>query len=464
MIDNNLKKNYLLYLSLFFLISLIMSVSPTLEQGDTLALLNGVDAAIKCIDSKELYNCKENIIHFPIFQYLIGYPLKKIGFNSQEILKVFIHISSITFLASLVCYYRVGYKYAGQNGGILSILLILSGYLTWYSRSTFNESAAFFLFTYLVYLIIMDGSLYKLLLTILLCVITKEVAAPIIIYILLITFLFKHGSIDKGYIKLLKLNIILVIPILIGVLINTLFNYLRFGVFYNKFNVDPILMANLKDTILNFIYLFVSPNSGLIFVWTSLFFLIVLEGLILLKSNDYFKKLLFWIILLGIAFVNLGLAKWFSPFGWVTWGPRLTLPYLGGFVLLMVTISIKDISTYLQNLKPNQFLIYFLFISNISFLINIGALIDTSIIYNHVFSPTKTIIESGISPFAVQIVPREIFFKGLHEQMSRFIPLTIYFDIFLRNITFLILFELNLFLLAYFYIKNRSLNYEISKK
>jgi len=351
-------------------------------------------------------------------------------------------------------YYKVGSLVSKNCGGILSVLLLLTSYLVWYSGSTFNESVAFFLFSYLTYLLLLNKSFYKIAFVIFLCTITKEVAFPIIVYIIFITLLIKNERLDKDLLIKSKKFFLLMGPIFLGVFVNFTFNYFRFGVIYNKFNMDPIFILTINELINNFYYLFFSPNSGLFFVWLSLSFYLCFQLGNAFFKNKLFKLFSLLLILIGICLVNLGLAKWYSPFGWIAWGPRLTLPYLGSFILLLIYIGVDDLVIFLKKVGSLMCFFAIFVVASVSLLINIAVSLETGLVFQSIFAPTKTIIEAGIEPFAVQLVPHDIFFVGLSEQMSRSLPSSLFVKVFEMHPILLAFIEINLLTIIYFLYKD----------
>lgn len=386
-------------------------------EGDTVALLIGVNNAVKCLGNNIYFACPENVIHFPVFQYLIAIPLKLLGYLDENIFFAFLTLSKIAFIASLYLYFLAGKKIYGFCGGCLLVMVVSSGYLTWYATSTFNESVSFFLFSLLGYLLICKANVFKVGLVVLACTLTKEIAFPIIIYIFLLSLFYEKLVENKSAKKYLIKYYSLCVYLLTGLVINFLFNYFRFGVYFNSFNLDPQLMVSFKESLQYWLYLLVSPNFGLLFVWPSLIAFIFLGIFSNLKCSN--KNILLFLCLNvgGVFLVNLGLSRWYSPFGWMAWGPRLTLPYIGSFFLLFASASLKDMLNYLSRYKAQHISIMFFIVFSFSFLANIAAYLDPGVMLEAIFRPTKIIINSGIVPFAVQTVPHDIFIAGLLEMM-----------------------------------------------
>jgi hypothetical protein len=122
---------------------------------------------------------------------------------------------------------------------------------------------------------------------------------------------------------------------------NVAFNYARFGSFLNSIYLDPtFIVPSWKIQLSYFLGAWFSPNAGIIFFWPSFFLLLVLSGLCAVKavrvSGERLAAVPWSTVVLVTAGVMLGLSKWYAPFGWVCWGPRLLLPWLPAVAYVIV--------------------------------------------------------------------------------------------------------------------------------
>jgi multisubunit Na+/H+ antiporter MnhB subunit len=118
-----------------------------------------------------------------------------------------------------------------------------------------------------------------------------------------------------------------------------LFNVLRFGTVQNTNYLQSEFRTPL-DRIFEFaVGLVVAPNGGILVFWASATVLIAVMVVLpfahrVPRSEERFDRgvaLALAAIVIGLTF---GLAAWYSPFGWVAWGPRLSLPWVLPLVLL----------------------------------------------------------------------------------------------------------------------------------
>jgi hypothetical protein len=107
---------------------------------------------------------------------------------------------------------------------------------------------------------------------------------------------------------------------------NSVFNFWRFGTFQNSFLLQPHFRVPDLATHLSFTAgLWFSPNGGLLFFWPA--FLALLAVLI--------RRPVGFFVLALLAGLTLGLGQWFAPMGWIAWGPRLVLPWIPAWILLL---------------------------------------------------------------------------------------------------------------------------------
>jgi hypothetical protein len=313
---------------------------------------------------------------------------------------------------------KIGYLAGGKKGAVLGLLLIVSGYMLWYMASTFNEANAFTLFSLLALSIIDKWKYSYTAILAFLCTLTKEINPIIILYIITLSVVVTQERLNLNkyffinFINNYKYSIIFVI---FGGLINALFNYFRFQSFKNIVILNPIFITPSKYAGDLFIYLFFSPSGGLLFVWLSLISFIIF-GLFICKN---YRKILVLFTVLPLILINWGFAHWFSPFGAIAWGPRLTLPYLGAIGVILLFIVIPSLIHITDNSKKYLGFLLILVVSYVSAMPNIAASLDSPNLLNLIYSPTKTIIEANIQPFTVQSVPPDLYMKAVFEVWER---------------------------------------------
>lgn len=435
------------YLGILLILFSAFKPHPT---GDTAALLSGLKTALGCLAAMPMkIPCGAEVVHFPIFQYLLGSPFSLMGLDNHTIAIIFVYMNLIWTIIAGVAFWRAGFLAAGQPGGHLGILILLSGYLIYYMSSSFNEAAAFAVFALLVLSIIDRWRILYVCVIASACTITKEVAFPFVIYFMFLAYLAREFKINNYLVTLHKIVQFIVqyklpiLSIIIGIIINFAFNYFRFGSIKNLSNFDPRFFTPWEFVPQFFGFLFFSPAGGLLFVWFSLCMLLVLSILFLVR--DRATNLIMAFIIFGVLFANLGLARWYSPFGWYAWGPRLTLPFLGAMGVLSVHVIAPHLIKFLNHDNKKIWLFVVFTIVAISSLPNIAVLIDEGAFFNKMFAPTQIAIDSKIEPFTVRTGPPNLYMQASKEMYSRNILIPVTMTIMLNTWPIILLWLWSLF-------------------
>ncbi|HET8539378.1 MAG TPA: hypothetical protein VFL83_05855 [Anaeromyxobacter sp.] len=121
---------------------------------------------------------------------------------------------------------------------------------------------------------------------------------------------------------------------------NAAFNLWRYGETGNPFLLQPILRApGVAQWLSALAALWISPNGGLLPFAPAAAALVCGAGAWALwraaRGADRWTSAAPALGALGLlAAATLGLAAWYSPFGWWAWGPRLVLPWLPACLFL----------------------------------------------------------------------------------------------------------------------------------
>ena len=121
---------------------------------------------------------------------------------------------------------------------------------------------------------------------------------------------------------------------------NSLFNVFRFGTVVNRLYLEREFRTTPNSRVLKYaMAVWFSPRSGILLFWPILTVVLVWTVVMRLRNvhaatgAERFQDLL---IVLFIGGLSMNLALWFTPFGWIAFGPRLAVPFLPALVLLLV--------------------------------------------------------------------------------------------------------------------------------
>lgn len=360
-------------------------------------------------------------------------------------------------MISLIIFYFLGKRVASKDGGHLLVFFLLSGYLVWYATSSFNEATSFTLMALLAFSILFQWNKFLIGVIGFLCCLTKEVMFPYAIFMAFIAFTVCSKD---------QLNIInrskyfireyyfLIIAIFIAVGINVLFNYFRYGTYQNIALLNPAFLNPWKYVPIFFYNLFFSPAAGLLFVWFSALIFIfysTLNSIIFIK-RDY----ILLISIFGFFLVNIGLARWFSPFGAVAWGPRLTLPFLGALLVILLYKNYAGLLNRLNILRSRSSALFYTLILIVSSLPNIAFLVDNGIFHrNSAANIPKVVLESGIKNFNLETAGTPLYQKAIVEGLNFDIIIISTIEVFKNNYFTIIFWALSFILGIFIIIYNK---------
>lgn len=111
------------------------------------------------------------------------------------------------------------------------------------------------------------------------------------------------------------------------------FHWFRLGEFYNAEYVDhpEFFLSSPRDVASAFLGHWFSPSAGLIWFWP-------LGAAVLVRSGRH--GLAGAVV---IAMYAAGLARWWSPFGWVAWGDRLLYPLVAATAYLCLAVRPRHV-------------------------------------------------------------------------------------------------------------------------
>jgi hypothetical protein len=198
---------------------------------------------------------------------------------------------------------------------------------------------------------------------------TKEIAFP---FLGLIGLLCLLPDIVTRPLKVKKRIGVLVLSGFLTLIINTAFNYFRFGTFYNTSYLTELFIVpswRLRSSF--FLAIWFSPSGGLSFFWTSfafLYFSICVALLVQLargrrhqRDDEHSKgRLIFYLPIITISFIlftlTLGFSSWCcSPLGGAAWGPRFMIPWIPSVSLLLLYFYPQQVMAVLSLLFKKSY-------------------------------------------------------------------------------------------------------------
>jgi hypothetical protein len=333
----------------FFLLaclSVYLLVRPRLES-DTGWLVFEAAKELECLGHGQLTHCADSASQFPLFQMGPAMGLTALGLSSDWIIRAFAYLSILCFIASLFLIHRTLRRH-GPWLARLGLLIYAGGYGICYSHSSFTEMAASTLALAVVAGELAGVNAWISAGVLCLAALTKETAAPFLLGLALLAQLIRRRSQTSGEETPLRMGAIArkLIPHLLGaataIALAIGLNYFKFGTPFNLKYLQPFFFVSEPSRQVSFFFgQWFSPTSGIWLCWTSFAALFPVIAWRLFKKQKAGQLTRHrWLTWAGVSalmlILTVGFSKWFSPFGWIAWGPRLMLPWLPAALLLLL--------------------------------------------------------------------------------------------------------------------------------
>lgn len=313
----------------------VVIVRPQIS-GDTSALVTGAHAVRDCIENGRIGDCPQ-AQHFALLQYLPAFVLDMVGLSVDHAMRVLAVLSLIAYAGMTLLIVVALNRLVPRGGWALGLLLMLSGPFIWYATASFGEALAAWAVAAFAVALLLRWPAWAVVILGLLAAISKETSPPLLLLLALACYLLRAGTFRRR--DLLTWGLPVGLGLLGGATASALFNQIRFGAFSNPVLLQPSFRTpgnRLKTEF--FTGLWLSPNAGFIALWPVLVGLVVFAGVWALRAirRNRPESVAVLTVLLVLALSTAGLATWAFPFGWIAWGPRLSLPIIPAAALILL--------------------------------------------------------------------------------------------------------------------------------
>lgn len=280
---------------------------------------------------------------FALLQYLLAVPLRAVGLGEMPTLRVLILIDFGALLVALALVWRLARRLGpglAAWGPVLALALIVSP-LLWYSTVPSAEVLAVALMLGVVAGVIEDWPPVVLGLLVALACVSKETNPLFVVALGGLAFLARPAA-ERTRERLPRAAGPVLIGTLVGSLSNVAFNVFRYDSVNNlTYPRPPYGPPGLSFESRTFAALLVSPNGGILWFWPAAVGVLTIAACAWPRPRraDGWRSLVPWAVLAVFAAEEAGLALWYSPFGWIGWGPRLTLPVVPPLLVLAVAFA-----------------------------------------------------------------------------------------------------------------------------
>lgn len=313
-----------------------------LATGDSNNLVQGAHVALRCLGDGDVVGCghlpgsvQTLVFPYPLLQYLPAGLLIGLGASDGRALSALGTLSFIAFVTALLVVIAT-FRDRPRHGALVVLALVGSSGV-YHATSAFGEG----LVASLAVIGVCAGvrrSPTAIFLFVFLASLGKETLAPFVVALVLIC----ARSPEDALLPKKRLTIATVGAGVSAVALSAAFNVFRFGSVQNLLYLDPPLHTPGLVRKVEFVAaIFLSPSAGVLWYW-PLFSALAIAGTAiglvawLRQRNDPRRYLPVLSVTVVLLFWFAGLSAWYSPFGWIAYGPRLEVPLLGGLAVAYV--------------------------------------------------------------------------------------------------------------------------------
>jgi hypothetical protein len=313
--------------------------------GDTGVLVQGTHDALSCLSHGTFTNCAHvagsrtsGVGAFAIAQYLVAAPMVALGLADATVQRGLAWVSAAAVAGMVVLAFTAGRHVLGRTWAVVFLLAIVSGPMLLYGLIPFGEALAAFLGMAMVLAACRRRAGWVLVTTLTACL-TKETAA---IFLVPLALVCARDDEEDGWLPPWRLTVATLVGAALAVVVNGAFNLFRFGSVSNLTYNGPYMRVpgvglRVKLAVADWL----APNVGVLVFWTVP--ALILAGVLVFGVARLVRQprvVRAWLPPLVVAAVTAlwtgALASWWSTFGWIAWGPRLTLPLIPALVVAAV--------------------------------------------------------------------------------------------------------------------------------
>ena len=310
-----------------------------LVAGDTPFVWDGTDAFIDCLARDDLVACRHRdtidywgltspIGDWPLLQHIPDLAAVALGADTHHTRELVFVLLSVAGVVGSVVLARIVLPKVGQAPWFWGFLLIvLSGPLIVYARTTAGEGLATGLLVCLVAAAVLPAPPPVLALAVLGACLTKETSYPFVAALGVLGLLLATRRTGQS----IRAHVAWGVGgLAAAVVLASLFNFVRFGNVLNTNYLEPELRTpGLQRPLEYALALLVSPNGGIVVYWLTASALVLTACVLPLvyRSGRHLDVVPSLVLIAVMVALTLGFASWWDIFG-NGYGPRLTLPWV----------------------------------------------------------------------------------------------------------------------------------------
>jgi hypothetical protein len=317
--------------------------------GDTPWLLDGTDVLRDCLARDTLVACGYHsqpdafglttaIGPWPPLQYVPDLVATSLGATTHPTRVRVLVVLGVAAIVASVILAAVVLTRVRQDGWFWGFaLVVLSGPILAYANTSWGEMLASGLLVCFVAAALLQPHPAIVAVAALAACLTKETAYPFVAALGLLGLVLARRRTGRPIRQHIAWG---AVGMVCGVVVSSLFNVLRFGSIVNKnYLRDEFHTPGVLRKLEFAAGLLVSPNGGIFVFWVAAAVLVLTACVLPLAQRSLRSRpdvdVRPALVLIAVSFtLIIGLASWWTPFGWLAWGPRLSLPWILPLVLI----------------------------------------------------------------------------------------------------------------------------------
>jgi len=358
--------------------------------ADTAQVMTGSDWIVRCLLHGPRTKCgfvarqDESMVGpFSLVQYAPDVAMKGLKLSPADRMTGQSVVSMAAFFAMLAVAWATISRLGPSAGWPAFLLVLLTGPFLYYGNATWGEMLAASILVCFTASVLLRLPPALIALAAFTAALTRETAFPLL-FALGVLGLWVARERTKEPVRMHLAAMAIGMGLATGA--SALFNVFRYGSPFNEFYLQPkFRVHDLRTTAEFFAGLFVAPNGGLLLFWASACLLLALTVVSAVRSRGT-TRLVGIGVLAVLLLVSASLARWWMPYGWHAWGPRLTIVWIPSLVLLSIVACGRSFGAIVyRSIRSNVGLLAVTLLLLLSALPQVGFLVNSTAVHNDFF-------------------------------------------------------------------------------
>ena len=315
-------------------------------DSDTMGLVWALSDLMRCIQESSDASC-EGVSYFSLLQHIPALAAYSVTSGLGRIMRFLVLTNLVAVAAMTVAGFIVLYR-REKAMGYVWLLAMVSSPMLYFATRSFSEGLAALAVAGLCMTVLVGGHPAAVGGLAFAAGLSKESAPAFAAVLGAAALVNRRATAPRG---INPTAVALGVGLGLSVMANVAFNVMRYGTWANEFySTDSLRVQDAATSAQFAIAAFVSPSGGILFYWPVLTLLMVIT----VAAAD--RRPGPYLVPLALVAYAVALSTWHAPFGWITWGNRLLLPWLPALCFLLLYSSQAPIRRGLQSLSSRPWL------------------------------------------------------------------------------------------------------------